>query len=177
MSLTTSHLTTTRKIVNLALPHDMNSTGLTTSTCDIFDMGKYDKATVILQFGVVNASATLGTLTVEKCTDVAGSNNTAMAFTYRTEGTAGGDTLDAITAATSSGISLATPLGVIDGTLCVIELRAEELVGGVNTMTAATNFHCVSVLLSCSAHSVLVSAVAILEGARYQNVALPTAIV
>ena len=173
MSLTTSKFASRNKIVNLALPHDMNGTGLTTATCDIFSMKGYDTATVIIQFGVVNASATIGTLTVEKCTDVAGSNNTAMAFTYRTEGTAGGDTLDAITAATSSGVALATPLGVIDGTLCVIEIRAEEM---APAHASTTNFHCVSVLLGCSAHSVLVSAVAILSNSRYQNNALPTAI-
>ena len=173
MSLTTSHLSTKRKIINLVQPHDMNATGLTTSTCDIFSMENYDKATIIMQFGVVNASATLGTLTIEKCTDVAGSNNTAMAFTYRTEGTAAGDTLDAITAATSSGVAMATPLGVVDGTLCVIEIRAEEL---APAHASTTNYSCISLLMGCSAHSVLVSAVAILEGSRYKNSALPTAI-
>ena len=176
MTLTTAHLTTTGKIINLSPPHDMNSTGLTTSTCDIFSMKGYDKATIVLQFGVINDSATVGTLTVEKCTDVAGSNNTAMAFTYRAEGTSGGDTLDAITQATSSGVALAGVVGVVDNTMVTIELRAEELVGDANPNTAATNFTSVSVLLGNSAHSVLISAVAVLHGAHYQNSALLTAI-
>ncbi len=171
MAITVAKFTTQRKIVNLVLPHDMNSTGLTTSTADIFSMKGYAKATIILQFGVVNDSATIGTLTVEKCTAVDGSDNTAMAFTYRTEGTAGGDTLDAITQASSSGVALGTPLGVIDGTLVTIEILASELVTGT-----ATNFTCLSVLLGASAHSILISGVAILDGARYQGATLPTAI-
>ena len=81
MAITTSHLTTTRKIVNMTPPHDMNATGLTTSTADIFSLKLYDKATIILQFGVVADAGTLGTLTVEKCTAVDGSNGTVMAFT------------------------------------------------------------------------------------------------
>jgi len=174
MSLTTAKFSTRRKIVNLILPHDANASAITTSNCDIFSLENYDKATIILQFGVVNASANLGTLTIEKCTDVAGSNNTAMAFTYRTEGTAGGDTLDAISSATSSGVDLTTDLGVVDGTLVVIEIRAEEL---APAHASTTNYTSLSLLLgSPGSYSVLMSGIAILDGARYQNNALPTAI-
>lgn len=176
MSLTTTHLTTTRKIVNL-LPPKSISGGATKSHIKIFSMKYYDKVTIIIQFGVVNSSSDIGLLTVEKCTNVAGDNNTAMPFTYRIESTAGGDTLGAILSAESTGFDVDPVFADADNTMITIEIRAEELVGNVNTNVSTTNFDCLSVLLACSGHSVLTSMVAILEGSRYQNSAMPSAIV
>jgi len=164
MALTTQHFATRRKVVNILPPKDITG-GATKSHIDIFSLKGYDKATIILTFGVVNASTTAA-ITLEKCTDVAGTGNTAITFSYRSETTAGGDTLDAGTTSASLSVS------VEDGTIYVIEVRAEELLGGTTT-----NYDCLSLLISCSAHSTLASAVAVLEGSRYQNGAMPTAII
>lgn len=172
-ALTTAKFTTRNKIINLLPPKDITG-GATSSHINIFDMANYDHATIIIKFGVVNASADIGLLTVEKCTNVGGSNNTAMAFSYRIESTAAGDTLDATAIATSTGYDVDPVFADANSTMIVIEIRAEELVPGA---TAATNWHCISVLLACSGHSVMCDMTAILSGARYQSGALPTAIV
>ncbi len=167
MALTTQKFATKHKIVNALPPVDCNG-GKTT---DVISLKNYDTCTFIVQFGVVNDSATPGLLTIKKCTAVDATGAAAMAFTYRVEATAAGDTLDAAAAATSTGIDLDSVLSTTDSVFVVIEVKADELTDGTTTA-----YDCLRLDIAYSAHSAIASCVAILSDGSYLSDTLPTAI-
>ncbi len=167
MSLTTALFTTKRKVVNALPPIDISG-GKTT---DVISMKGYDRATFIVTFGVVNDGATPGALTIKKCTDVSATGATAMPFTYRVESDAAGDTLDSISSATSTGVNLSSVLSTEDNVMLIAEVRAEELTSGTTT-----NYDCLRLDIAYSSDSAIASVVCILDGARYQNDSMPSAI-
>lgn len=144
-------------VVNILPPIDI--TGGVTG--DVFSMENYGHATIIVQVGVSAAAFTK--ILVNECTSLAAAGATAIAFNYYAETTAAGDTLSALTAATSAGV---TP-SANDTIFYVIELDASELSDG-------SNF--VQLQLTNGTNSVIASAVAILSGSRYAGTLSPTTI-
>ena len=144
-------------IVNALAPVDI---GGAAKTSDYFSLEKYAHATIIVTCGVVGNAATI---TVEESDDASGSTTSAIDFKYAQETTAAGDTLGALAwVGATTGIST----GTTNGTIHVIEIDASQLTDGypylvVKTTNAAAN---------------LISVVAILSGARYQEDVTPTAI-
>jgi hypothetical protein len=78
------------------------------------DLGEAQWAQFYAFFGTVTTATVV--VTLEKCTDTSGTSNTAIAFPYRLSAAAGTDTMGAITAATSSGVTI----GVGDDDKCLI---------------------------------------------------------
>jgi len=144
-------------VVNITPPIDINGTG---ATSDYFSLENYSHVDIIVQLGVTGAATTI---TVEESDDLSGSNTTAIAFGYYAETTAAGDTLGALTAATSSGITGSTN----DGVFYVISIDADQLTDG---------YPCLVVKASDPSAATLYSAVAILSGSRYAQAVTPTAI-
>lgn len=123
-------------------------------TGDRFKMTLDGHVTLIVQIGV---SAAAPTITLKECTAASGGTATAIAFDYFAETTASGDTLGALTAATSAGITGSAN----DNIFYVIELDARELSDGSPWLELTVN--------PGSANSCLISALAILTGSRFQN--------
>jgi len=138
-------------------PIDINGAG---ATSDIWNMKNYAHCTIIVGLGVTGAASTI---TVEECDNVTPSNSTAIAFSYYAETTAGGDTLGARTAATTSGITGSTN----DGVFYVIEIDASQLTDGYPYLRVA---------LSDPSAATLATAVVILSGARYAEEQSATAL-
>lgn len=91
---------------------------------DIFNMENYDHITFILMEGAGGTGTAV--LTVEECTDAAGTGATAIAFRYRLMSTI--DTWGALTAVAATGYT--TVAGA--NKLIAIEVDAEELSDGSN---------------------------------------------
>lgn len=144
-------------VVNLINPIDINGAG---ADSDVFSMEGYSHASIVVQLGVTGAASTL---TVYECDDFTPTNSTAIAFRYYAEATAGGDTLAAEAAATTSGIST----GTADGIMYVIEIDAADLSDG---------YPCLQIKLSDPSAATVVSAVAILSGGRFKSPASATVI-
>jgi len=144
-------------VVNIIAPIDINGAG---ASSDVFSMEGYSHVDVIVQLGVTGAATTI---TVKECDDFTPTNSTAIAFNYYAEATAGGDTLGALTAATTSGFAASTN----DGVFYVIEIDAAQLSAG---------YPCLQVLASDPSAATLLSAVAVLSGGRYASDQSGTAI-
>ena len=153
------NLAETCHFVNL-LPPKSDTDGEVTSA---FSMEGWSHVTIIVQFGATDADA--GTVTVQKCTDVAAGTTVDFAFNYYAEETASGDVLDAaptrVTAAT--GIDCA-PAGVND-IMYVIEIDAAEL---------GQSYPCLRVTYTTPNGATLISMLAILSGGRDARPASPT---
>ena len=139
-------------------PIDING-GIVNS--DVFSMGKYAHASIVVMLGVTGAATTI---TVEECDDFVPTNTTAIAFASYAEETAGGDTLGTKTATTSSGITGSTN----DGVFYVIEIDAAELTDGRPNLR---------VVFSDPSSATLAAVGVFLSGARYGQEQSPTAIV
>lgn len=144
-------------LVNILPPIDINGG----KNSDVFSLKNHAHASIIIQQGV-NAGAS--TVTVTECDDFTPTNETAIAFDVYKEETAQGDTLGVRTAVAAAGFAMTTN----DDTHYVIELDAAKLSAGYDK---------VRVKFSNPAASALVSAVAVLSGARYANEQSDTAIV
>lgn len=159
------------KIVNAIPPVDGDDTAVES---DIISMKNYNHCTFILTFGVVNASAaTSANLIAYKGEDVT-TCTTAFACQYRAEVTAAGDTLEALTALATTGVSLGTgnTLDVTgDNATVVVEIDAADL-----APTAANPYDTVKIGMTWNANSVLLSAVAVLSQPRFADASSPTAI-
>ena len=145
-------------VVNIIAPVDINGGAVVS---DYFSMANYAKVQIVLALGVTGAATTF---TVEESDDAAGSSTTAIAFAYYAETTAAGDTLGVRTAATTSGIAASTN----DGIIYVIDIDASQLSDG---------FPWLVLKLTDPSAATLVSAVAVLSGARYKQEITQTAIV
>jgi hypothetical protein len=143
--------------VNAVAPIDINGAG---ASSDVFSLRDHAHATIIVQLGVTGAATTI---TVEECDDFVPTNSTAIAFNYYAEVTAGGDTLAARAAATTSGITGSTN----DGVMYVIEIDASELTDG---------YPCLRCVLSDPSAATLANVLAILSGPRHGKEASATAI-
>jgi hypothetical protein len=166
------------KIVNAIPAVDGNDTAIAS---DIVSMKNYRHCTFILTFGVVNGSASASTGTSNESNLIAykGENvttcTTAFAAKYRAEVTSGGDTLEALTTLPATGVSMGTgkTLDVTgDKAIIVVEIDASDL-----EPTVAHPYDTVKIGFRFSAHSVLLSAVAVLSQPRYADDKQPSAII
>jgi hypothetical protein len=137
-------------VVNILPPQDV-SAGVSS---DVFSMGMYSHATIIVQAGSTNADA--GNVILEECDDFTPTTHTDIAFTYYAETTAAGDTLGAKTAAAATGIDVSAN----DNIMYVIEVDASQLTEGYNKLRISW---------SACGGATYGSAVAILSGARYAS--------
>ena len=165
------------KVVNAIPPIDGNNTAIAS---DIISMKNYNHLCFILTFGVVNASSSASTGTGSESNLIAykGENvttaATAFACKYRAEVTAAGDTLEELTALPTTGVSMGTgnTLDITgDSATIVVEVDASDL-----APTVSNPYDTVKIAFRFSAHSILLSAVAVLSQPRYADAALPTAI-
>jgi len=136
----------------VALLHPISGT----SNGDIFSMANYSHCSIILTQGV---AASACTVTIKRCDDYSASNSTAINFASYSEATSGGDTLGA----RASGSSLSITSG--SNQIHVIEIDSDQL-------TASSS----KIQLNVSSANSLISAIAILSGARYGSEESPTAI-
>ena len=171
------------KVVNCLPAVDGNNTACET---DIISMKNYNHICFILTFGAVNASASAVTGTGSESNLIAYKGEdvttcaTAFIAKYRACTTAsastGGDTLGAITTLPVLGVSMGTgnTLDFADqtGAIIVVEIDAADL-----APTLANPYDTVKLGFRFSAHSVLVSCVAVLSQPRYASEAGPSAIV
>ena len=144
-------------VINLIAPIDINGAG---ASSEVFSLGNYAHASIIVQLGVTGAATTL---TIEECDNITPTTDTPIVFNYWAEATAGGDTLAVKAAAEVGGIALSTN----DGVFYVIEIDAAQLAAG---------YPYLQIELSDPSAATLASAVAILSGSRYATEASGTAI-
>jgi hypothetical protein len=144
-------------VVNILPPQSITDAVVS----DVFSLKNYQHATIIVQAGSTNADA--GNITIEECDDFTPTNDTAIGFTYYEETTAAGDTLSAKKTATTSGIDVSAN----DNITYVIEIDAAQLSDGYPNLILKW---------SAPGGATLVSAVAILSGARYAGSESSTAI-
>lgn len=145
-------------VVNILPP--VSITAATTS--DVWSMKNYSHCSIIVTCGATNADA--GFVTIEECDDFTPTTDTAIGFSYYAETTAAGDTLGARTAAVAAtGIDVSAN----DSIMYVIEIDAAELSDGYPNLILKW---------SIPGGATLVSAVAILSGARYGGDQSATAI-
>ncbi len=135
-------------VVNILPPVDANG-GVNS---DVFDMKNYGHVSIIIQVGV--SAGTAPTVTVTQCDDFTPSNEAAITFDCYKEETALGDQLGAKVAETTSGFVISTNNTIF----YVIEIDAQQLSDGFGKLR---------VKFTNTSASTIVSAVAILSGARY----------
>jgi len=138
------------RVVPVLAPVDANGA---TKTGTEINMGIYDHVMFILQIGNIAGDATL---TIEECSAAAGTGNTARAFNYRVYAAIDTDTIGAITAATSGGLTLAN--ASYDNKTVVVEIDSSELTAG---------YPFVRVIVTPASAATLISCVAICSGSRY----------
>lgn len=145
-------------VVNILPPQSITAA----VTSDVWSMKNYSKCTIIVTAGATNADA--GNITLVECDDFVPTNTTAIDFSYYAEETAGGDTLGARTAAVAAtGIDVSGN----DNITYVIEIDANQLADGRPNL---------QLKWSIPGGATLVSAVAILSGAKYGGTLSGTAI-
>ena len=144
-------------IVNILPPQSISGA----ATSDVLTLKNYQHVTLLVTAGSTNADA--GNITVLECDDFVPSNSTAIVFSYYKEETAAGDTLSAKQTATVAGIDVSGN----DNITYVIEIDASQLTDG---------YDCLQLAWSAPGGATLVSAVAVLSGARYAGSESPTAI-
>jgi hypothetical protein len=134
----------------------------------IFRMSGAAHVSSLISVGAL--AAQLGAITINACTNEAGSNPTAIGFRYYAQTTAGAgnDQLGAPTVATSAGFTPPNTPNV----LYVIELDASEL-DSLGDSDGA-DFPYLQVAFANGANADFVSAVAVLSGLRYQYQKNPT---
>ena len=145
-------------VVSVQLPIDIDTAN--GATGESFSMENWSHASIVITGGAATGASDV---TVSENTDASQSDTTAIAFKYAIETTAGGDTLGALTAVSSSGFTMSTN----NGTIYVLEIDAADLSAGYNWVT---------VHFGDPSGSVIVSAVAILSGGRYAGDESATAI-
>lgn len=144
-------------VVNIIPPVDINGSG---ASSDVFSLENYQKAQIILTLGVTGAASTV---TVKECDDFTPSNSDAIAFNVYKEESGSGDTLGERTAVASTGFATGTD----DNITYVIDIDAAELSDG---------YPCLQLVMSDPEAATVVSAVAVLSGARYAEEESPTVI-
>ena len=161
------------KIVNAIPSADFNNA---TMTSDIISLKGYSHITFILAFGATNTSAATTTNLIAYKGENVTTCTTAFACQgYRAELDATADTLGALTAMTTTGVSLGSANTEdinTGGGFLVIEIDAADL-----EPTVANPYDTVKIsAVWADATSALMGCIAILSRGRYQNSAMPTAI-
>ena len=144
-------------VVNILPPQSITDAVVS----DVFSMKNHQHATIIVTAGSTNANA--GNITIEECDNFTPTNDTAIGFTYYKEETDAGDTLSEKQTATTTGIDVSAN----DNIMYVIEIDAAELTDGYPNLILKW---------SAPGGATLVSAVAVLSGARYSGSENATAI-
>lgn len=129
-----------------------------TTQSDVINMANYGHASIIISVGV--AATPTFAMTLEYCDDNSPTTDTAMAFNYRkmTDGAGATDTLGALTAATSSGITLDTAQ-----VTTIIEIDAIE----IPTASSSTESRLAVKFTDPSAADSYISCVVILSEPRF----------
>ncbi len=167
------------KIVNAIPAVDGSDTAITS---DIVSLKNYNHVCFILTFGIVNASSSAVTSTGSETNLIAFKGEdvttctTAFIAKYRAEVTAAGDTLEALTELPVLGVSMGNG-NTLDfsgqtGAIIVVEIDAADL-----APTVANPYDTVKIGFRFSAHSILLSAVAVLSQPRWADAAGPSAII
>lgn len=150
--MSTYDITQHGHIVNILPPVEANAAGAQVS--DYFSMKNYDTCIILLTLGVTGAATTV---TVEESDDNAGNDANAIAFDYRTEDTAAGDTFDAgYTTVTNTGFATSTN----DSIMYAIRIKSSQLTDGYPYLVLK---------LTDPASDTWTSAVAILTNSRYSQ--------
>ena len=89
-------------IIPLLAPVDTAGTAI---QGDVFDAGECVSVEMQVSFGVITGDTVA--VTVEECDDIVPTNSTAIAFEYRKTSAVGTDSVGAVTAATTSGVTMA----------------------------------------------------------------------
>jgi hypothetical protein len=125
-------------------PVDTNNTAVGT---DVVDAGDNQWLTFCLQIGNIAGDATL---TVEECDNTTPSTTAAIAFNYRLSAAVGTNTLGALTACASTGLSLAN--ATYDNKMVIVEVDPASLDDGypyvrlyVTPANSATLVSCVCI--------------------------------
>lgn len=125
-------------------------------TSDYFSLENYSHASIIVYCGAITNAATI---TVEESDDNAGSDTTAIGFSYY-QVTAG------VTGSRTTVENTGFSTGTTDGAMFVIEIDAADLTDGYPYLVVKTD----------NAAANLITVVPILSGARYAQAAPPSAI-
>ena len=143
-------------VVSMVSPVDVT----VATSSEVISMENWSHVTFICMKGAGSSA----TIQLEECTSFAGAGAATRIFSYALESTAAGDTLAAITAATTAGVALTTASGV----LLVIEVDADELRDGYPYLR-----------LKCAdpGTSSIQAWVAILSGGRFQEDVTASAII
>jgi hypothetical protein len=110
------------RYIGLSSPVD---TASTTVNSDVVNAGKCAWVDFLVYFGTITGDTVV--VTVEECDDVTPTNSTAIAFKYRKGAAVGTDTDGAITAATTSGVTIAA---TDDDKLLTIAVDPDALTDG-----------------------------------------------
>lgn len=143
--------------LRMVTPPEADCFNGTTSYSDIVGLKYYDHVTFVIMIGDVTSSGT-ATVTVQKCTDNAGTGATAMAFTRRENDWR--QDLGALTATASTGFATSTTSDYMH----VIEIDAAELGDGydyvrlkfVEGTAQAVDAAVLAILSKCSAEGATV---------------------
>jgi hypothetical protein len=151
-------------LVQLLTPKDYQAGAISSLVCR---MGKYSHASIVISIGTAPRAA--GIILVESCNNMTPTTHTDIAFTYYQCETAfaaaGGDVLSTAQVGPTTGLVPAA--GTPNGVMYVVELDAAELVAG------HIGFR---ISLADPVAASVISAIAILSGARYGMDESPTVI-
>lgn len=138
-------------------------------TGQAFSMGNAKHVSIHINFGVMGAALPTAIL-VKQCTDVAGSNPTALPgfrWYIQTTAGAGNDTFAGPNFATTTGILAAALPATVLNTQIVIEIDAEELEAIASVVGTITEYPYLQVSITDGGNVTLASIVAVLSGLRY----------
>lgn len=166
-------ITENTKLISFQHPIDCTGTAIVT---EWVSMKNAEKATFIIDYGVVGSSSHAVTIAVARDTSgtAAKSISSASVDLGLTEiYTTSGDTFTRSTAIVAS--SVATVPASFDSTIVVLEVKAEDL---GNLVSTSVSYPVGAIRLNAAAHgaSCLRSAICILTGLRYQQDSPPTAL-
>lgn len=131
-------------------------------TTEAVSLANYENAALVIQTGAIEDAGISNLVTLEACTDAAGTGNTAMAFRRRVQRySTTVDTWGALTAVTSSGYNFAVANAVADA-VWYLSVTAEE----VNAAVAGAEF-IRAVIAETVNKTITASGLWILWGARY----------
>ena len=153
-------LTQLAKIVPLFETRDYNNVE---AISDVFGLGEYGHASIILQYGNVAGDTTI---TVEECADNTGASAVAIGFKWSKTGAFPNDTLSALATAGAGGVTVAAAAD--DKKTFVIEINASELSADKPYVRVKSS--------APGAVALLLSGVAVLTKARYLRDIPPSAI-
>lgn len=144
-------------VIPLVSPVDLTTSD---STTDEVDFGEAVRGAFYCFFGTITSDSTV--VTLEKCTNTSGGSNTAIAFNYRISAAAGTDTMGAITAATSAGVTMTAS---DDDKILIIEVDPAALEGypycrvvaTTGGSTAACEYACWAMVLPRNAQNIVSS--------------------